>query len=145
MEIGNMQNIDNSRLNMAGINSKNYSQEMEGKVNNIKSKGSFLKFNDLEGNENNNDRGSYLSKRMKSMESKISQRHLSKEIKSSNLNSNKDVVGKIHKEEDNKKNEEEDNKENKEEEDNKENKEEDNNNNDEENKINFDWILFIEG
>jgi len=37
MEIGNMQNIDNSRLNMAGINSKNYSQEMEGKVNNIKS------------------------------------------------------------------------------------------------------------
>ena len=138
MEIGNMQNIDNSRLNMAGINSKNYSQEMEGKVNNIKSKGSFLKFNDLEGNENNNDRGSYLSKRMKSMESKISQRHLSKEIKSSNLNSNKDVVGKIRGEEDNKKNEEEDNKENKEEEDNKENKEEDNNNNDEENKINFD-------
>ena len=40
---------------MAAINSKNYTPEMEGKVNNIKSKGSFLKFKELEGNENNKE------------------------------------------------------------------------------------------
>ena len=90
MEVDNMQKDDSSRLKMAGINSKNYTQEMEGKVNNLKSKGSFLKFNDVEGNENNKDEHNiFASKRMKSMESRISQKNQNIENKKSNFSSNK--------------------------------------------------------
>ena len=75
MDLENGQKDENTRLKMAAINSKNYTPEMEGKVNNIKSKGSFLKFKELEGNENNKEQNEKLDKRMKSMESRISMRN----------------------------------------------------------------------
>ena len=86
MEIDNLQKEEGTRLQMALINSKNYTNEMEGKINNIKSKGSFLKFNELEGN-NQDEHNIFASKRMKSMESRISQRN-NNENKKLNLSSN---------------------------------------------------------
>ena len=73
MVIDNLQKNDEPRLETAVINSKNYSPEMDIKVNKIKSKGSFLKFNELEPNDNsNNENNNLLNKRMKSNESQIS-------------------------------------------------------------------------
>ena len=83
MDLENGQKDENTRLKMAAINSKNYTPEMEGKVNNIKSKGSFLKFNELEDNENNKEQNEKLDKRMKSMESRIEEsiKKVNKQIK----------------------------------------------------------------
>ena len=101
VEIDNAQNNEGQRLQMALINSKNYTQEMEGKVNNIKNKGSFLKFNDLEGNDEHN---LYISKRMKSMESQMSQQNKNKESLKLNSSSNKNNSDKNNEEENNNKN-----------------------------------------
>ena len=47
MDLENEKKDENTRLKMAVINSKNYTHQMEGEVNNIKTKGSFLKFNQI--------------------------------------------------------------------------------------------------
>ena len=96
MNIENLQNDDNSRLKMAVINSKNYTQEMEGKVKNLKTKESHLKLGELEDNNNKDDNNIFSSKRMKSMESRIRQKNNNlKNIdhKKSNISSNKKSRG----------------------------------------------------
>ena len=96
MNIENLQNDDNSRLKMAVINSKNYTQEMEGKVKNLKTKESHLKLGELEDNNNKDDNNIFSSKRMKSMESRITQKNNNlKNIdhKKSNISSNKKSRG----------------------------------------------------
>ena len=107
VEIDNSQKNDASRLQMAGINSKNYTQEMDIKVNKIKTKGSFLKFNDLEPNDDNSG---YANKRMKSMESQISRRSKNDDNNFKlNLSSTKNNNDKFNEEEENKENENNDN------------------------------------
>ena len=60
MSIENAQNEESGRLQVALRNSKNYTQEMEDKVNNLKNNSSYLKFNEIEVNdkiqENNNNK-----------------------------------------------------------------------------------------
>ena len=75
MENDNIQNNEGARLQTTVINSKNYSQEMDMKINNIKSKGSFLKFDELEENDNtNNEHIDLANKKKKSVESQISKK-----------------------------------------------------------------------
>ena len=112
MEIDNLQKNDDSRLQMAVINSKNYSPEMDIKVNKIKTKGSFLKFNELEPNDNSNiEHSNFANKRMKSMESQISQRSKNDDNNNCklNLSSTKNNNDKFNIEENNKENENDNN------------------------------------
>ena len=112
MEIDNLQKNDDSRLQMAVINSKNYSPEMDIKVNKIKTKGSFLKFNELEPNDNSNiEHSNFANKRMKSMESQISQRSKNDDNNNYklNLSSTKNNNDKFNIEENNKENENDNN------------------------------------
>ena len=108
MEIDNLQKNDDSRLQMAVINSKNYSPEMDIKVNKIKTKGSFLKFNELEPNDNSNiEHSNFANRRMKSMESQISRRSKNDDNNNYklNLSSTKNNNDKFNIEENNKENE----------------------------------------
>ena len=112
MEIDNLQKNDDSRLQMAVINSKNYSPEMDIKVNKIKTKGSFLKFNELEPNDNSNiEHSNFANKRMKSMESQISRRSKNDDNNNYklNLSSTKNNNDKFNIEENNKENENDNN------------------------------------
>ena len=112
MEIDNLQKNDDSRLQMAVINSKNYSPEMDIKVNKIKTKGSFLKFNELEPNDNSNiEHSNFANRRMKSMESQISRRSKNDDNNNYklNLSSTKNNNDKFNIEENNKKNENDNN------------------------------------
>ena len=112
MEIDNLQKNDDSRLQMAVINSKNYSPEMDIKVNKIKTKGSFLKFNELEPNDNSNiEHSNFANRRMKSMESQISRRSKNDDNNNYklNLSSTKNNNDKFNIEENNKENENDNN------------------------------------
>ena len=114
MEVDNLQNNDSSRLKMAGMNSKNFGGEIGGKINNLNNKGSFLNLNDQEGNDDNNKDGQNLfaSKKMKSVESRVSQKNQNIENKKSNFSSNKksnissykNILEKVNELENNKKN-----------------------------------------